>query len=444
MRGAAAALLVLTVSCNGIPSRPSPIPTAALEAPQSRSLSAMAYDQKHKVTLLYGGWPTRGYPYFDTWAWDGTHWAQQHPATEPRLWSPSMVYDQARQQIILFGTTVASGGSVDGVAGQTWAWDGANWRQAHPRASPGARHSAQLVYDSTLKEVIMFGGIGFKSEAFTDTWAWNGIDWHKLSGSIPGLPDGGVFGAAAYDAVIDRVVLYKGFSHSSAINPAMWLFDGTGWTQQRAGGGALPTDGLSMIYDPALQKLVLFGGEDSRNIATGVGRNLTSAIWLWDGHTWQLRPASTAPLARRDTAMDYESDGQGMLIFGGLGNIGGTDVALGDTWSWDGVSWTSHGAVPEVGTAVFNLTIDGSVPSGERYALLFMWSAAAQPATWICGVDDPCQGRGHTYTVRIQVLMSGHTTYEYQRVRADGSVQRFQAGSVDLSRPVNISARYRY
>ena len=284
MRGAAAALLVLTVSCNGIPSRPSPIPTAALEAPQSRSLSAMAYDQKHKVTLLYGGWPTRGYPYFDTWAWDGTHWAQQHPATEPRLWSPSMVYDQARQQIILFGTTVASGGSVDGVAGQTWAWDGANWRQAHPRASPGARHSAQLVYDSTLKEVIMFGGIGFKSEAFTDTWAWNGIDWHKLSGSIPGLPDGGVFGAAAYDAVIDRVVLYKGFSHSSAINPAMWLFDGTGWTQQRAGGGALPTDGLSMIYDPALQKLVLFGGEDSRNIATGVGRNLTSAIWLWGTH----------------------------------------------------------------------------------------------------------------------------------------------------------------
>src|SRR2546423_4439883 len=114
MRGAAAALLVLTVSCNGIPSRPSLTPTAALEAPQSRSLSAMAYDQKHKVTLLYGGWPTRGYPYFDTWAWDGTPWAQQHPAPDPRLWSPSMGYAQARQQVLPFGTPVPAGGPAAG------------------------------------------------------------------------------------------------------------------------------------------------------------------------------------------------------------------------------------------------------------------------------------------------------------------------------------------
>jgi hypothetical protein len=145
-----------------------------------------------------------------------------------------------------------------------------------------------------------------------------------------------------------------------------------------------------------------------------------------------------------ETAMEYQSDAQGVLIFGGLGNIGGTDVSLDDTWSWDGVSWTSYGAVPDVGTAVFKLTIDGSVPTGERFALLFPWSAAAPPAVWVCGQDDVCQGRGHTYTVPIQVLMSGHTTYEYQRLPTEGTIQRFQAGSVDLSRPVNIGARYRY
>src|SRR6202011_2338205 len=105
-------------------------------------------------------------------------------------------------------------------------------------------------------------------------------------------------------------------------------------------------------------------------MATAVGRKLNSDIWLGDGHHWQLQSATSGPRARMDTAMAYQSDGQ-VVIFRGLGNMGGTDVTLGDTWSWDGVSWTSHGAVPEVGTAVFKLTIDGSVPSGERFALLF-------------------------------------------------------------------------
>jgi hypothetical protein len=441
MRGWAAAIAALAVSCNAVPSQPA---TPAHQAPQARGQAAMAFDQKHERTLLYGGWPTRGIPYFDTWAWNGKHWADQHPATNPRLWSPAMVYDPARQEIVLFGTTVATGGSVDGVASETWAWDGVNWRQAHPRTPPNARHRAQLVYDSALKEVIMFGGSGFKLEAFTDTWAWNGTEWHKLSESIPGLPDGGVFGAAAYDPAIDRVVLYNSSTYGGAVNPAMWSFDGTSWMQKPGGGGGLPTDGFSMIYDPSVQKLVLFGGEDSRNLATEVGRNLKSDIWLWDGHRWQLRSASSGPRARMETAMEYQSDAQGVLIFGGLGNIGGTDVSLDDTWSWDGVSWTSYGAVPDVGTAVFKLTIDGSVPTGERFALLFPWSAAAPPAVWVCGQDDVCQGRGHTYTVPIQVLMSGHTTYEYQRLPTEGTIQRFQAGSVDLSRPVNIGARYRY
>ena len=159
MRGWAAGIVVLAVSCNAVPARPA---TPALQAPQARSFAAMAYDQKHERTLLYGGWPTRGIPYFDTWAWNGKQWADQHPATNPRLWSPATAYDPAHQQVVLVGTTIATGGEVDGVASQTWTLDGGNWRQAHPRTSPNARHRAQLVYDSALEEVIMFGGSGLE------------------------------------------------------------------------------------------------------------------------------------------------------------------------------------------------------------------------------------------------------------------------------------------
>jgi hypothetical protein len=402
----------------------------------------MAYDQKHKLTLLYGGWPTRGIPYFDTWTWNGTHWAHQHPATNPRLWSPSIAYDQVRQEVVLFGTTVPSGGPVDGVAGQTWVWDGVNWRQEHPQTSPNARHYPQLVYDSTLMEVIMFGGGGFKSEVFADTWAWNGTDWHRLSGSIPGLSNGGVFGAAAYDPVIDRVVLYEGLSAAGAINPGMWWFDGSTWTQQSTAGAGLPTDSFGMVYDSAIQRLVLYGGSDTRNLATGIELALKSDIWVWDTHSWQRLPMPSGPLPRRNTAIDYDSDAQVILIFGGGEIVGENEFALGDTWTWNEARWTVHGGAPKIGSAVFNLSIEGSPARGDRFVLEFLPSGTLAETTF-CESSPPCQG-GHTYTLRFQVVTSGQQTYAYWRVRADGHGQQIQAGSVDLSQPVNITARYRY
>lgn len=337
MRTLAAVLVGLAVSCSSVPPSATPAPKAL----QARSGSEMAYDAVHKVTLLYDGWPVRGYPFFDTWTWNGAKWVQQQPAANPRLWSPGIAYDEARQRIVLFSTNVVTGGWVDGVPGDTWTWDGKNWRHEHPQTTPNARHSPHMVYDSRLNQVVMFGGQGFKSDTFADTWAWDGTNWHQLSGSIPGLTDGAVFGAAAYDAAIDRIVLYDHFTLSGPISAGMWLFDGSTWTHQSAGGSALPTDGFKMVYDAALQKLVLFGGELNLAPATATGRNLKSDIWLWDGHTWQLQPASPGPNARMSMGMSYDADRQQVLIFGGTDYVGGADVVLGDTWTWDGVKWTA-------------------------------------------------------------------------------------------------------
>jgi hypothetical protein len=353
-----------------------------------------------------------------------------------------MVYDQARRQVVLFGTTVPSGGSLDGVVGHTWVWDGVDWRQEHPQTSPNARHYPQLVYDSTLMEVIMFGGIGFKSEVFTDTWAWNGTDWHKLSGSIPGLSNGGVFGAAAYDPVIDRVVLYGGLSATGAINPGMWLFDGNTWTQQSTAGAGLPTDSFGMVYDSATQKLVLYGGSDTGHVATGIEQALKSDIWVWDAHSWQRLSVPSGPQPRRNTAIGYDTDAQVILIFGGGEIVGENEFVLGDTWTWNGAEWTVHGGAPKIGSAKFSLTIEGSPARGDRFVLVFLPFATLAETTF-CESSPQCQG-GHTYTLRFQVVTSGRQTYAYWRVRADGHGRTFQAGSVDLSQPANITARYRY
>ena len=54
--------------------------------------------------------------------------------------------------------------------------------------------------------MILFGGFG-ASGVLGDTWAWNGTEWRKLAESGP-EPRG--MGYLAYDARRDRVVLFGG------------------------------------------------------------------------------------------------------------------------------------------------------------------------------------------------------------------------------------------
>jgi len=47
-----------------------------------------------------------------------------------------------------------------------------------------------------------------------------------------------------------------------------------------------------MTYDPQLGQIVLFGGQD------GLGGELLSDTWTFDGHDWTERHPSRAPPAR--------------------------------------------------------------------------------------------------------------------------------------------------
>src|SRR5262245_52300173 len=55
-----------------------------------------------------------------------------------------MVYDGARQEVVLFG------GGVDCCSGNylndTWVWDGMTWTQRFPATSPPARTNINLAY----------------------------------------------------------------------------------------------------------------------------------------------------------------------------------------------------------------------------------------------------------------------------------------------------------
>lgn len=112
----------------------------------------------------------------------------------------------------------------------------------------------------------------------------------------------------------------------------MWIYDGTDWLDITPTTGALPAgrDWYGAAYDTGRGRFVLFGGRSS-----ALGTNLGDT-WEFDGTSWtQMSPTNT-PSVRRWGAMAYDQITGETILFGG--EDGG--VYNNETWSWDGTDWT--------------------------------------------------------------------------------------------------------
>ena len=87
-------------------------------------------------------------------------------------------------------------------------------------------------------------------------------------------------------------------------------------------------EGMGMAYDAARSEVVLFGGIDSTGTTLG-------DTWTWDGNTWTHRHPAKSPPARDYLGMTYDAARSEVVLFGGYHS-----GRLGDTWTWDGSTWT--------------------------------------------------------------------------------------------------------
>src|SRR5437762_219891 len=81
---------------------------------------------------------------------------------------------------------------------------------------------------------------------------------------------------------------------------------------------ALAREGHALAYASARGVTVLFGG-----------CCVLGDTWEWDGTTWTQRSPAASPPARSYHALAYDAGHAVTVLFGGLGN-GGSD--FGDTW----------------------------------------------------------------------------------------------------------------
>ena len=104
-----------------------------------------------------------------------------------------MVYDGALGEVLLFGGCTVTGYAPpevvppSGLGGayvtpdsytleqplnDLWAWDGTGWTALSPAHSPPARFYAQMAYDGSSGQLLLFGGAVDTVADIADTWVY--------------------------------------------------------------------------------------------------------------------------------------------------------------------------------------------------------------------------------------------------------------------------------
>jgi cysteine-rich repeat protein len=305
--------------------------TFAQPAPAARDSGRIAFDPTSGTVMLVGGYVSF-LPRTDAWSWDGTAWKAMAPPPDPNgdLADHMIVTDTLRGVVVVIG-----------ISGGLYEWNGTSW-SVPPRgasvatpAAPPPRFAQGAAADPTRHQLVVFGGRFVKPDNSTielaDTWIWDGI-WRPITTTAVPARYGPAF---AYDAKHDQMVMFGGCLVATATGLAdTWVFDHEQWTSKTGGTSPPPRCGAAMAYDPALGVVVLLGGMDR---ATGAP---IDDAWIWDGSAWSPLVTPARPDARFSAAMAYDPIRRQLVVSGGQGRVAGAQVAFGDTWVFDGTTWT--------------------------------------------------------------------------------------------------------
>ncbi len=266
-------------------------------------------------------------------------WVEPTPSSAPSARvAPGIAYDAATHSTVLFGGSSAfyPGVSYD----DTWIWrDG--WTQLFPAASPPARGDAGIAYDPAMGKVVLFGGVADTTNSlpFGDTWIWDGATWDQLSPAISPPPRSPSTFGMVYDPATETVVLFGGIGVSTGDYGGKpfgdtWVWDGRTktWTQKFPASSPSARQ-TTLAYDAIGKTVVLFGGDNGGGDCCRIYYNDT---WTWDGVNWSQQFPATSPTARTRQTMAYDAILGQVIVFGGTS---GPPEALNDTWAWDGKTW---------------------------------------------------------------------------------------------------------
>ncbi len=335
---------------------PASIIPSLLNVPGASTPTSMTYDSGDGYMLLVT--PTANSTIsstamMGTWSYRAGTWTELSPSSAPpaRQYA-SLTYDAADSDVVLFGG-LSPGGTF---LSDTWTYSGGAWTNvtAGSSVAPSARADASMVYDAAISAAVLYGGFGVAGATagnLTDTWTFQGGYWAAVSTTNAPPAEG----AMAYDPAISRLVYYGGVSSLLGIQSCTartYEFDGAAWTDVSSSvsgnPGAIALE--SMTYDPATSSVVAYGGVCGLGIA-GFSLTLTTSnsMWGFSGTAWTELTAQKAPQPTYGGDFEFDPDLSGFVLFGGvhptlIGGVGMLNRQLSEeSYVCANASWTEIG-----------------------------------------------------------------------------------------------------
>ncbi len=213
------------------------------EAPCGYSWRTAYHDPGRGLTVLFSGiGEEQGFS--DQWWFDGSGWQDVSPIGIEGVDYPlgryqsAIAFDDRRGLALLFGGLSFDFGAQD----DTWIYDGTTWSDVSPVGTSGVdvptpRYGHALVYDSGRDRVLLLGGTDnlypdygeCDYPTYLDMWEWRFDEaaWRRL---VSQVPDGlGFQAAAAYHPRTGDVYLVGGCGPNGR-SDRTYRFDGTTWT----------------------------------------------------------------------------------------------------------------------------------------------------------------------------------------------------------------------
>ncbi|MCA1650360.1 MAG: kelch motif-containing protein, partial [Acidobacteria bacterium] len=340
----------------------------------------MTYDVARRQAVLFligsGGGPG------ETWTWDGSNWRladnQRSAARSPYSRRDSVfTYHGGLERVLMYGGVYSS------VHDDQWTWDGTSWMQSNLGLPTARGYQQQMAFDTDRQQAVLFGGVGYGfGQILSDTWTWNGAAWTLVRPVT--IPPERAWAAITYDSARHVTVLFGGRGGDGPRLGDTWTFESSNWTEVSPATGPPALEGSAIAFDSASQKVVLFGGVPQAS-ETDSFPDPIAETWTWDGTAWTREQASVSPPARVYHSMARDREGR-PVIFGGE-NV--DFAALNDTWRWDSVKRTWE-----------QMAVGGPVPP-PRFGASMGYNAATREIVLFGGticVPGDCHADADTWT----------------------------------------------